>query len=274
MPHGLVKKLSPANRVTLAPAADIHWPHTDPGLLEQWVKRIGQDHVYGLLVGDTFEFARTTVRKKMLGVLEDGSREEQESMVRDSILKLVHILEPVKHKILCAVEGNHGFQFSNDTTSEQQLCGELGIPYLNWMGFVRLNIPTRRSNRSGRILILYLHHSAGGAPRTLGTDVAGLLKADAVAVADIVMAGHTHECHGEVSRAYTITVQGEPRIILRERGYMRCGTLARRFEYEDVKGYKPKEAVGWCEVTITYTRGGSLDAERRHFQMRHPVREA
>ena len=96
------------DKLKIVPLGCIHWPLTDRQMLNEWVALLQEPNTYGILLGDSFEFARTTARRYLRAYVgDDTSFTEVDKYMHAEVLKLAKRLSPVRDKILGVIRGNH-----------------------------------------------------------------------------------------------------------------------------------------------------------------------
>lgn len=253
-----------AENFTVAPACCIHWPIGDKNLLKAWVQTIRRKkNFYTFLLGDSLDCARTHYRSHIRSYKDDeNSQLALDEMQKRTLDELINILRPIKDKIIGTIRGNHYWQFSDETNSEQYLCKALGIPYLGILGVVRILTP------SGKEVHLFAHHHGGGGGATVGGDANALLKQESAWDADIYLAGHTHKRLAFKLPTMSITSELHPQIVENSKVFARTGAFLKGFlldnptvdrahfpSYAEERAYRPTD-LGWVEIKVTWREDG------------------
>ena len=248
------------SELTIIPLGCVHWPHTDTSLLSEWIKRLKEPNTYGLLLGDTFEFARTTTRRYLRAYVgDDTSFSEVDKYIHADVLKLAKRLSPVRNKILGVVRGNHYHTFAGlgGINSEQLLSKELGLNYLGPAGVVRVDLREPGGTENTRdSLVIWMHHHGGSRGSRPSGDVTGLV----------------------------VTSATPPTVVEQDRVYIRAGCLREMItrkadaglpdepDYADEAGYSPRRK-GWVELGVKYTRPHKANkrarSRDRKFSVKH-----
>jgi len=268
MPQAVAVRLPYASKVSLVPAGCFHWPHTDEEILAAWISRVKEPNTYTFLLGDTFDFARGKLRKHIHAYAGDtNSLQSIDEMVKSDIGRLAVRLEPIKDRILGVVEGNHKWLFQDGITSEQYLCQRLKLPYLGDMGILRLGFAD--GPKSGvRCVIVYLHHSGGtSGGRTHGGDLNALVRQQDVLDADVYILAHTHDTYAKVVPRWRVTKVGEPKVLERDRAFIRAGCFAKELPYAIEKAYPPRKH-GWVDTEIHFHRDSRGDTRDLRLSVR------
>lgn len=252
----------------LTPAGCIHWPHTNKTLLSSLLDDLKAGS-YTILMGDSFDFARTHYRKHLRGYQEDlNSPEALDQWVRNEVQALADKLKPYSSQIIGCILGNHLWTFLDGTNSEQYLCQLLGIRYLGPQAVVRLDLFDSDSRRES--LVLYAHHHGGSmGGKSAGGDMNALLKQEAIIDADIYCLGHTHDTYGKLVPKFAVTTKGQPQLLTRTRAFLRTGCFyqpaspaptahnAHHASYPAQAGYGPKHQGYVTLTTHLSTQGNS-----------------
>lgn len=255
--------------IKIIPVGCIHWPMTDKVLLKEWVEKLKEPGTYGLLLGDTFEFERTTARRYLRAYVgDDTSFNEIDKYIHAEVLKLAKRLEPVRDKIIGAVRGNHYHVFHGlgGINSEQLLCQELGVRYLGPAGVIRVDLrETANHDKVRDSLVIWAHHTGGTRASTPSGDVTGLLKQAQKLRADVYVVAHTHDCYGRKEIERVVSKATPPTLYTVEKAFIRAGCMRENItrrpdaglpdevDYGDEAGYSPRRN-GFVELTVRYPR--------------------
>lgn len=256
------------------PLSCIHWPHNTPGMLEKWVQEVKEDpDAYALLMGDSCDASRTHYRDYLKGYTADGNSQQAiDEWNKRDVRDLAAVLEPIKHKILGNILGNHHMVYLDQINSEQYLCQLLGIPYFGPTGVVRITLGKGTDKRT---FVIYAHHTGGSkGGRTSGSDLTTLTRSEDSFEASIYALGHTHRCYAFKSDKLGVSLRGEPKVVAETKVFLRCGTLLKGYgddnpsptkphvpSYAELAAYRPT-TLGWIKCEVTLKRGhGPKDKE-------------
>jgi hypothetical protein len=258
-----------SKRLLFMPACCIHHPIGEKDLLREWVARLKSDpDARTVLLGDSIDLARGHFRNHVRGYRDDeNSQEALDDYARKEVAALAKELEPIRDKVWGTIRGNHYWEFSDGTNSEQYLCQLLKIPYLGAMAMIRVAFSVRRSNPLPKThtLTILVHHSGGSTgARTTGGDVAALARTEAGFDADMYVAGHTHRRIAWKDPQLALTSKNEPRIVERSKVFVRAGCMLKGFKedhpttsqrhapaYAELRMYRPSD-LGWVEVETVW----------------------
>lgn len=272
--------------VMLMPLGCIHWPHTDRALLKDWVKRVHKLGAYVVLMGDTFDWTRSTVRQYMRGYVGDStSLKEVDRWVMEDIDTLARVLKPIRKQIIGIVKGNHHHTLisKGGINSEQYLAQILETNYLGSAGVVRLDLvekmPARKLVAQRETIVMWLHHTGGSKAVTPSGITGALLKQKEKLEADIYVTAHTHDCFARVETQRFCTRRGTPHIISEDIVFAKAGCLRQRMtrkpnrteaddeDYADEKAYSPKRN-GWVEIECQFIRPNPQGGDRERPRIR------
>jgi len=262
----------PHENFRLMPACCIHYPIGEKDLLKKWVRAVKSGRqAYTVLMGDSLDSARTHYRNHVRAYRDDAnSQESLDDLQRRVVRELADIISPIKHKILGTIRGNHYWEFSDGTNSEQYLCQLLGLKYLGVLGVLRLVTPSERE------VVVFAHHSGGGGGMTVGGDANAMTKQELAWDADIYLMGHTHKRIAFKTATLKLTREEQPQVVERSRVLVRCGAFLKGFKqdyptvdrphlpsYAEEKAYRPTD-LGWVRVDVSWRRDGYPAFEVRY----------
>ena len=209
-----------SNRITIIPAelhqslsrADGFHRPTYSHLLR---RLLTEPDTYAILPGDVSNSGRPTMRDRQAIAYAERDRAsaklEADENVRAGLEKgIIRDLEPVKHKILGALDGDHFEIFANGWTSTRHIFESLKIPdaYLGErVGYInlRLHRPNNRSHNDTLMFSILVRHGKGSCA-TIGSDINKLMAQSMPGgfLADLYIGGHTHK-HWVYSEPFAYT---------------------------------------------------------------------
>lgn len=237
--------------------------------MKRWVSELkAARNGLGILLGDSLDSARTHYRDHIRAYRADSNSQlALDDHVRRDVADLARVLEPVKKQLLGAILGNHFWEFSDGTNSEQYLCQILGIPYLGPLGVIRLEFLDRGTVRD-RLTLFAHHHGGTQGGRTTGGDVAALERSEMSFDADVYVMGHTHRRFGFKLPQLGVSARGLPRIVERTKVFIRAGAFLKGFgedspsttrphvpSYAESKALRPTD-LGYVRLDVTMRRWG------------------
>ena len=181
-----------AEVIEIHPMADLHLgdPHSDYKGIVQRIEYIrNTENAYCILDGDLMDAAIAS----SIGDTYGASLQPMEQLK-----ECVKMFEPIKHKILAVLPGNHEHRIYKQDGIDMTalMCSQLGIEdkYSNTTAllFIRFG-KTKAKGRHGRPILytMYVTHGSGGG-RKEGGKVNRLADLAAIVDADIYIHAHTH----------------------------------------------------------------------------------
>ncbi len=260
-------KKFPKREFTLYPIGDFHVgsPQCNEGFIRQVLEEIKQnDNAYWCGLGDFMENA-------IVGSLSDVytqtmAPEEQAKMI-------VKWLEPIKHKGLFMIGGNHEQRSHRATgmTPEEYISAELGrdetgrrwVPFLGFSVYATFELlcKTPKSFRC------YFHHNRGGG-YTKGGKINAAERLRLIApTADAIFSAHSHV----TSRMQTTWYDVGRKEILNKKGYNYIIGSALEYSgsYADEKA-RPAAIVEFIKVTFQGGLNGRYDGRKQFYSVIQP----
>lgn len=182
----------------LVPFGDIHLGANTCEIdkLIATVKFIRDTNCRVVLMGDLLEMATS-------GSVGSGWAEQRENP-QAQIDAMVRLLEPISHKCLVALTGNHEMRAMKATGVDvsKVIADRLGIPYGGYSTFIYLKVGKENYT-------VHAQHGNSGA-RYLRTKLAAAMKTAEHTFADVYLYGHTHELASasQIYRVYDRRAKG------------------------------------------------------------------
>ena len=151
----------------------------------------GGDYLEAVLPQDIKRFDMDTLPDWILEGDAKTIRKKLNSILAQQYDRARKILEPIKHKCLGLIEGNHEYQIRKRYNENvvSSLCGRLETPELTDEAVIRLRF---KRNTATATVIIYICHGWGGG-RTAGAEPTKLHRMrDEWEIADICLRGHSH----------------------------------------------------------------------------------
>ena len=185
--------------ILVLPVGDILWlgfPDEDVAI-DMLARHIawGVKHkAYFIGMGDYIDAFSPSNRARLKEVgLYDSSHRVLDRTADDLLETLYEkALAPSKGRWLGLLEGHHYHQYSDGTTSDQQLCRMLEAPFLGTSAFVRLHFTFSTSKTGRGDVKIWAHHGVGSGQRA-GSPLNKLELLPAYWDADIFLMGHHHK---------------------------------------------------------------------------------
>lgn len=233
------------------------------GAFYYFMNEIKKPNTYWLHVGDLFNDHRTTTRKALAIINNEGRGSK---LSDDDCLdmdfwdrKLIPGLKKIANKCLGVVRGNHYKQYGNNDTNIDYVCRQAGLKVLGeHRGYLTLRIQRGECRRE---LKTFITHGSGGNAKN---DMGKLKDQSASENASIIFGGHTHRLSTDISAYRRVHKSG---IETHARIYVRCGAmrftgLAGVETYDDLADYGALP-VGMSVLEIIPTKKDTGNLEIR-----------
>lgn len=184
---------------------------------------------YIILMGDYWNLFRQKIRSSLRAEIE--ALADLDGLVTERTEQFYHtFLEPVRDRILGALDGNHHFEFSSGDTDTQLLCRLCGTKYLGNLAGLRLRIEGLHGIGHGLTLTGMVHHGHwGSGASTPGGDLNSLDNKARPWDVDFVFAGHTHQRKIHIDEFLTIPKSGTLFPVARQKALVRTGSFLRQY---------------------------------------------
>lgn len=155
----------------------------------------------------------------------------------------VKIFEPIKHKILCVLPGNHENRVykSDGLDMTEIMCAQLGIPdkYTPTTGllFIRFGKNAKRTPYRPQLYTMYTTHGAGGG-RKEGGKINRLADLASIVDADIYLHHHTH-LPVIFKESFYRTCSSNSSVALVDKLFVNTAASLNYGGYGDKAGFKP-----------------------------------
>lgn len=211
--------------------SDIHLGHQDCNIreLQRYIDYIAaRDNAYVIGLGDYIECVTSAKHPSGNAFLT------QEINPNNQVRKIVELLEPIKDRILCLLEGNHEQRITKASQIDitELIADKLGTLYLGYEGFVRLQFSRYKYHD------LYITHGSSGSQYPESElkryfDLLGHL-------VDIIAIGHNHRLF---RYDYPIYDRTKLSIDIKKVIGLRTGTFLNFPRYAREKGYRADEVA-------------------------------
>lgn len=251
-----VKLPSYAQPWRIYPIGDMHFSHQgcDRACLRRDIKEIETDeNAYWFGMGDYDEYINfKDPRFDPSSFSKDERIDFLKSMGQKQTRRIVDLFEPIKHKCIGIVEGNHelAFRNHNDFDPAPEIAEQLKTKYLSYEALTRIYIsgPDGRKRYS---VVVFTHHGFGGGS-TIG---AGLNRMERLVInwdADIYITGHDHKLTSGIEPRLGINTSGKytdkPVAFINSGTYLKTKQVGIQ-GYEVKRGGKPTP-IGCSHITI------------------------
>ena len=225
-----------AERIEIHPMADLHIGdiHSDFKLIMAKIEHIkNTDNAYCILGGDLMDAAIAT----SIGDTYGASLQPMEQLKQ-----CVKIFEPIKHKILAVLPGNHEHRIykSDGLDITELMCSQLGIheKYSSTTAllFIRFGNSHKGHGRP-RLYTAYVTHGSGGGRRE-GGKINKLADLASIVDADIYIHAHTHLPLVFKESFYRVSGSNSS-VALVDKLFVNTAASLDYGGYGDKQGYKP-----------------------------------
>lgn len=231
-----ILKLS-GNKCTLFPCYDWHiGEHAcDVKFIKRYIKEmLNTENAYAFLGGDLLD---TTIYGSV------GNVHEQKHYMNEQKEIVLELLEPIKDRIIGALEGNHCRRMVKTTTFDimMDICRELDIDY--WGQEKQFAIQLGKAS----FVRFYVHHGVG-AGSTDGGGANSMAKLHwSSPMADCVISGHIHKLISFPKEIRYLSTNGKE--VQKNQLFVSCGTALGRAKYAQSSAYAPAP-IGAQIITI------------------------
>ena len=222
--------------IELLVLADYHYadPHSDHDAIRKDIDYVNShENAYALLAGDLLDCAL----KSSLGDCYVNISPMEE------LTAMMDLLQPIAHKILCAVGGNHEARHyrTNGVDMTRLLMRQLGIEARyspdTALLFLRFGKGSAGTHHSRPILYtIYLTHGSGGG-RKEGSKIQRLADYAQIVDSDIYVCGHTH-LPASFKTGFARPSAANNSITYCTKLYVNCAAKLSFGGYGDTGGYK------------------------------------
>lgn len=226
-----------AEQIEIHPMADLHLgdPHADYREIVQRIEHIkNTENAYCILDGDLMDAAIAS----SIGDTYGASLQPMEQLK-----ECVRLFEPIKHKILAVLPGNHEHRiYKQDGIDMTELfCSQLNIEdkYSNTTAllFIRFGKNAHKGHGRRQLYTMYVTHGGGGG-RKEGGKINRLADLASIVDADIYIHAHTHL--PLVFRESFFRVSGaNSSVAAVEKLFVNTAAALKYGGYGDKQGFKP-----------------------------------
>lgn len=190
--------------ITIYPISDVHLGSLEHNRKEwkNFIEKItNEPNSYIILAGD---LVNNATRSSVSNIFEEVMRP------RDQKNKMIEYLTPIKHKIICAVSGNHERRSNKDADDDPMydiMCKlDLEDLYRQNIAFVKIQLGYRdkKNKKQGPAYTFAVTHGAGGGIYTGAAVNRNERFGNVIDGLDCLIVGHTHK--GTVSKPSKIVI--------------------------------------------------------------------
>lgn len=187
------------------------------------------DNTYYMGLGDYHDFASYSEQKAIKNSsLHDQTIEKFNRVVMDDIDFFCDEIKQMRGRLLGLVEGNHTWQFLDNTTATQVMAEKMETNYLGWLTHFTLTLEWK--GKMQNIYIVACHGRAGG--KRIGTSINQVEDMKAIfPAADIYIMGHNHD-RGAWPVDVLIPSRGKKGISIKQKRQFLCrsGSFLKAYE--------------------------------------------
>ena len=223
--------------IEIMPVADYHWadPNSDHDKIAGDLAYIhNHDNCFCILNGDLMDCAIASSVGDTYGATLSPM---------DELRECVKLFQPIAHKILCVVPGNHENRHyrTNGLDLTELMCQQLGIEerYSSTTAllFLRVGEQTRTHHNRPVPYTIYVSHGNGGG-RKEGGKIQRLIDLSTIVDADIYCVGHTH-LPALLKDSFARPCMANNSITYGTRLYINTSAKLNYGGYGEVGGFKP-----------------------------------
>lgn len=235
---------------------------------------LAEEDSYVILLGDQIEAITLKDVRFRAGSVKRDMLDDLDSLLNAQLREAIRTFKPLadEGRILGALLGNHELKCEEvgGIDIHRMFCEGLGIRDLGYSCLLRLTIG-KHSHNTRKNLVIYAHHGHGGTGKKSGASINSMEDLAADWDADIFFMGHNHKRHTSKATSFAVTGSGTPRLLEKERAFVRTGSYyktyreGRRPDYGEKTGYRPANigSPPYVDVTI----------EGKHHELRMKVTE-
>lgn len=213
--------------IKLIPLGDLHIGSKECDLdkiarIVDWIKKEKNARV--ILMGDLIDAGL----KDSVG----GGAFDNDTTPEEQIDYILSLLEPIKNKIWCTLNGNHEERIRQRTSIDvmKLIAKQLNIPYGNESCFIKAKVG------DVNYVIFATHGSTGSL--TPNGKLSSVLRLGNFIDADIYLHGHSHELMNHTSEYFRVDI-GDKMIIKDKRHYVITGHFLKYGGYAEQKNLSP-----------------------------------
>lgn len=224
--------------IEILAVADYHWadPNSDHDRIRKDIKYIEEhDNVFCVLNGDLMDCAIASSVGDTYGATLTPM---------DELRVCVEMFNPIAHKILCVVPGNHEMRHyrTNGVDMTMLMCQQLGIEDryspTTALVFIRFGeMQDGNNHRRKAAYTMYVSHGNGGG-RKEGGKIQRLVDLSTIVDADIYLCGHTH-LPAVLKDGFARPCMANSSITYGTRLYVNTSAKLNYGGYGDAGGFKP-----------------------------------
>ena len=223
--------------IEIMPVADYHWadPNSDHDKIMEDLAYIKEhDNCFAILNGDLMDCAIASSIGDTYGATLSPM---------DELRECVKLFEPIAHKILCVVPGNHERRHykTNGIDLTELMCRQIGVEDryspTTALLFLRLGEQTGKQHNRKVAYTIYVSHGNGGGRKEAGK-IQRLVDLSTIIDADCYVVGHTH-LPALLKDSFARPCMANNSITYGTRLYINTSAKLNYGGYGEVGGFKP-----------------------------------
>ena len=243
------------NKFSLVPLGDTHYgsPQCNEKFFLSTVELIKKERgTFCVGMGDMVENA-------LVGSV--GDIYEQTYSPREQLKRVVKILEPIKHKILFVIDGNHEHRTTRVSSLKpsEDMAALLGVPYGGFSCYARFKVDAKYG-----VFTAYFHHNSGGGYTKGGKVNRSVKLREITPTADATFSGHMHTTARTPCEWYEARAKGIQKCLGYD--YIIGSALEYDESYAEAKG-KPPASTEFIKVTFRGSSTGNRDNRRQDYEV-------
>ena len=245
----------PSKSFSLIPLGDTHLgsPQCNKKFFLSTVERIEKERdTYCVLMGDLVENA-------LVGSV--GDIYEQTSSPQEQVEEVESILEPIKHKILFTIIGNHEQRTTRvaGLKPTAQIASNLKIPFGGFSCYARFTVDAKYG-----VFTAYFHHNTGGGYTKGGKTNRSVKLREITPTADATFSGHMHVTARTPTEWYECRRKGVHKCIGYD--YIIGSALDYDESYAEMRA-KPPASTEFIKVSFIGSNSGRYDNRRQLYEI-------
>ena len=223
--------------IEIMPVADYHWadPNSDHDKIMEDLKYIEEHgNCFAILNGDLMDCAIASSIGDTYGATLSPM---------DELRECVKLFEPIAHKILCVVPGNHERRHykTNGIDLTELMCRQIGVEDryspTTALLFLRFGEQTGKQHNRKVAYTIYVSHGNGGGRKEAGK-IQRLVDLSTIIDADCYVVGHTH-LPALLKDSFARPCMANNSITYGTRLYINTSAKLNYGGYGEVGGFKP-----------------------------------
>jgi predicted phosphodiesterase len=211
------------------------------------------DFTYFLINGDMWDAIYFSDKRFTASGHENT---DEDDPIDIEVKEMAALLTPIKDRIIAIGMGNHEYTVLKrcHTNISKRLAESLGVPYMGYSYWVRLQI-SRAESAGSRSVDFFVQHGFGGGTRTEGGSISKYAKHADRFLCDVYIAGHDHRLQYVKYPSFALVGQKTARLISKSKIVLLGGSWKKTYaqgtavSWEETKGF-PASEIGGATINI------------------------